>query len=130
MVTGPRTWRSVYVINQALTDVENLAGRLPHYRLTLVHGNANGLDKMIAREARVRGWHIESHPADWERHGKAAGFIRNQEMVDTNPDLALAFLMDCSKKDCKIGDSHISHGTADCIERINKAELTLWEYRT
>lgn len=129
MVTGPRTWRSVYIVNQALTDVETLAGRLPPYRLTLVHGNANGLDKMIAREARMRGWRIESHPADWDRHGKAGGFIRNQEMVDTDPDLCLAFLMDCALPDCKKSKAHITHGTADCIERINKAELTLWEYR-
>ena len=34
---------------------------------------------------------LECYPADWDRHGKAAGPIRNQRMIDTGVDLVVAF---------------------------------------
>lgn len=59
---------------------------------TLIHGDARGADRMAQRWAEERALWIESYPADWESHGKAAGFIRNQQMLDEGkPDLVVAF---------------------------------------
>lgn len=51
----------------------------------LVCGKARGVDtygEWWAKEQRRKGVEIEidSVPADWDAHGKAAGFLRNREM--------------------------------------------------
>lgn len=57
----------------------------------IVHGAARGVDRISEQEAQKLGLLVESHPADWEAHGKAAGFIRNKHMVDLGADLVIAF---------------------------------------
>lgn len=75
-------------------------------RVVLVHGGARGLDSLAATLWSMHGGgSVEAHPADWEKHGKAAGPIRNQEMVNLGADLCLAF---------PLGESR---GTRDCIYR-------------
>jgi len=42
--------------------------------------------------ARIKEVAVQVFPADWETHGKAAGPIRNQRMLDEGrPDLVVAF---------------------------------------
>lgn len=56
-----------------------------HHRLTilkLISGDAPGIDQMTEDYAIDRGYAFEYYPADWDAHGKAAGFIRNQTIVD------------------------------------------------
>jgi len=49
---------------------------------TVLSGMAPGADTHGAKMARENGFAIEEYPADWKAHGKAAGPIRNQQMVD------------------------------------------------
>ena len=37
------------------------------------------------------GIDVNAKPADWKRHGRAAGPIRNGEMLKDRPDLVVAF---------------------------------------
>ena len=48
----------------------------------LLSGKCRGADALGERFAREKGWQIEFHPANWDLHGRAAGPIRNKEMVD------------------------------------------------
>lgn len=48
----------------------------------VLSGMAPGADTHGATEARRHGFTVEEYPADWKTHGKAAGPIRNQQMVD------------------------------------------------
>lgn len=66
---------------------------------------------MAANIASSLGMRVEAHPAQWSVHGRAAGPIRNQAMVDTHPDLTLAFMCDGSR------------GTADCVRRSQAAHI-------
>ena len=75
----------------------------------VVSGGARGADSLARRYA---GEHIAEYlefPADWETHGKAAGFIRNQQIVDAC-DMVLAFWDGKSK------------GTQDTITKAKKAK--------
>ena len=59
--------------------VARTGGQLVH---GLLHGGARGADRAIGRAARQLGWSVEVLPADWRRHGRAAGPIRNRELLE------------------------------------------------
>lgn len=92
LVTGSRTW----------TAATTMRATLAHWRTVypdavLVHGACRGADLIAA--GIWLGWHlpVEPHPADWTRHGRAAGPLRNQHMVDLGADVCLAFIRDYSR---------------------------------
>lgn len=74
---------------------------------TIIQGCASGADSLAREWAINRGFKNEDYPANWDdlEHPKAiikvnkwgkkynynAGFIRNQEMLDSKPDLVIAF---------------------------------------
>lgn len=48
----------------------------------IVSGTANGADNLGEKYAEEKGYPIKSFPADWDTHGKSAGYIRNKEMAE------------------------------------------------
>lgn len=52
---------------------------------------------MAGRIATELGMQVEHHPADWERYGKRAGFVRNAEMVDSGIVRCVAFIKEGSR---------------------------------
>lgn len=56
---------------------------------TVLSGTARGVDRMGERWAENHVRHVERWPADWNRHGKSAGFLRNQDMA-ANADALIA----------------------------------------
>ena len=57
----------------------------------VIHGAARGADEIADGFAREFGMKVTRYPANWFKHGRKAGIIRNVEMLDTKPDLVLAF---------------------------------------
>ena len=47
----------------------------------IISGCANGADKLRIRYAKDNGIEVLEFPADWDKHGKSAGYIRNTEML-------------------------------------------------
>lgn len=88
MVTGSRDWTERGIIRSALTQVSRNPGV---ESVTVVHGAARGADSIAADAAQTLGYAVEAHPADWETYGKAAGVIRNTEMLNSGIDFVLAF---------------------------------------
>lgn len=103
----------------------------------LVHGGARGIDREVSKAFDM---HVRMSPlllatgsqsipfrAEWAKYGKAAGPIRNKEMVDYvvarqkegNEVTCLAFPL----------EPRMPHsGTWDCIDRIREAGLELYIY--
>lgn len=58
----------------------------------VVHGDAKGADSLAKLWAISRDIPVKAYPANWELHGKAAGPVRNKQMLkEENPDVVLAF---------------------------------------
>lgn len=80
----------------------------------LIVGGALGVDTLAADWAAYREVKRETYMADWERHGRAAGPIRNQRMLDEGkPQLVVAF--------------RGGAGTADMVRRARKAGVEVLE---
>ena len=75
------------------TDRAQLYRTLDFYNPSwIISGAARGADTLAADYAKVRKLPLEEYPAEWDKHGKSAGFIRNKEMLDLGkPDKIIAF---------------------------------------
>ncbi len=100
IVCGSRQWANYQTVYDRLA-------LLPPDTV-VVHGAARGADSAAETAADTLGLQVERHPADWNRHGKAAGPIRNTKMAALGADLLIAFWD---------GDSR---GTANMIARAKQ----------
>ena len=48
--------------------------------ICIVSGGARGADTLAKQYAINRGFSYMEFPADWNKYGKSAGYIRNEEM--------------------------------------------------
>jgi len=78
----------------------------------LMHGNARGADGLADEWAAGKVQTATFTPA-WESHGRAAGPLRNQEMLDAGPDLVVAFPG--------------GRGTADMVRRAKTVNVRIIE---
>jgi hypothetical protein len=100
-------------------DYENVKARIPEseFEITeIVSGGATGADALGERYAKEHGIKLRRMPADWAKHGKAAGPIRNREMAQV-ADALIAFW-----------DGE-SRGTKNMIEEAEKRGLRVKVFR-
>lgn len=57
-------------------------GYFKNNKIIIVSGHARGADSLGERYAKERGYELKLFPADWNKYGKSAGYIRNKEMAD------------------------------------------------
>ena len=50
--------------------------------IEIVSGNARGADKLGERYAKEHNLPVKLFSANWDKYGKRAGYLRNQEMAD------------------------------------------------
>jgi|ERR1700692_2223078 len=79
--------------DDALTLESWLGGIHKQHGITLlIEGGAEGADSMARKFAEWAKIPTKTFEADWDRHGTAAGPIRNRQMlVEGRPDLVVAF---------------------------------------
>jgi hypothetical protein len=58
--------------------------------VVIVSGNARGADILGEKYAYIHKHTIDSHPANWDKFGKSAGYKRNEEMAKV-ADALIAF---------------------------------------
>jgi hypothetical protein len=99
---GDRNW----------TDYNKIYAHLSTYPdgSIVIHGCANGADSLSGVAARHIGFRVIEVPANWEKYGRAAGPIRNTEMLRLHPDVVLAFHSNIAA----------SRGTKNCINQAKR----------
>ena len=91
LITGSRYFNDAGLMSAAISDAVSTLRGFGFDRVVLVHGGARGADMLAAHIGKSMGLEIEAHPARWDVYGKAAGPVRNKEMVELGADLVLAF---------------------------------------
>lgn len=86
LVCGGRNYTDKKAVEEALGQLRNELGEF-----IVVEGGARGADRLASDWADSVGFSKETYPANWLKHGRSAGPIRNKEMLDTNPDLVVTF---------------------------------------
>lgn len=107
LVTGSRAWADRAVVEHAL----GVAFGLWRPMVVVQGGCPTGADRMAWEWAWRAGVPCEVWPADWAAHGRAAGPLRNQAMVDAGARYVLAFPLPGSR------------GTEDCVRRAEAAGI-------
>lgn len=127
LICGSRDWNDLnaiaFILDGLWTDWADGYEVVHLDPFVLIEGGANGADACAAWWARNSPHHPRDHtfvheqyPADWPRYGRAAGPIRNQQMLDEGkPDVVWAFK---SRPD--------SRGTDDMISRAKSAGIPVY----
>jgi len=110
LVCGGREYSDQAMLFGAL-DVQAEQSRI----YTIIQGGADGADRLARLWCHSRNVRCENFPADWKRHGRAAGPIRNQQMLDEGkPTMVFAFAG--------------GRGTADMVRRAKAAGIPIAEF--
>ncbi len=112
LIAGTRTYTADILIDAVV------AGLSAQDDLVVIEGEAPGADTLAREAAECLNVTVEPYPAKWDQFGKAAGPIRNKQMLDEGkPDFVLAFL-DRPESESK--------GTANMIKQAQKAGLPVY----
>lgn len=87
--------------------------------MEIVSGTARGADQLGERYAAERGLSIKRFPADWDRDGKSAGYLRNVRMAEY-ADAAIVFWDGVSKGSKHMVDVAKKKGLPVRVVRYNK----------
>lgn len=111
LVCGGRDFRSPAQVFSALDKLHEV-NKFTH----LIHGGATGADTFASEWAKTKPeiTRYVSYP-DWDKHGRAAGPIRNAHMLTWGPELVVAFA----------GGT----GTADMIKQAKAAGVRVLEIK-
>lgn len=101
-VVGSRSYHKPALVREYLAMFKGA-------EVEIVSGGAPGVDTFAERYAKELGFPVKIFLPDWDRYGKGAGFIRNQQIVD-HSDVLAAFWDGSSR------------GTKDSIDKALKAE--------
>ena len=74
IIAGGRTFNDYELMTTSLSN-------LPWTIAEVVSGTARGADRLGEQFARENDIPVTRMPANWNQHGKSAGFIRNEEMA-------------------------------------------------
>ena len=89
IIAGSRDFCDLKLLRNTLANV-------PWNISTIVDGGAKGADLLGFVFAKEFGIPVETYEADWETHGKSAGYIRNKEM-EKQAEKAIVFVKNKSK---------------------------------
>ena len=89
IVAGGRDYSNQNIVNYYIDRVKDVCDSRG-LNLVIVCGMATGADTLGRNYAISNGLEVLEFPADWNKYGKSAGYIRNKEMGDV-ADSAIVF---------------------------------------
>jgi len=100
LICGDRNYKDWIKVQDYLNTIPRTA--------IIIHGGARGADSLAGNLATSLKMKVIKFSAEWDKYGKAAGVLRNQQMLDDgHPDLVVYFHKDIEN----------SKGTKDMVTR-------------
>lgn len=91
LICGGRDFDDWKLFTQAIEKHVGIF-RGPNPDITIIQGGAKGADFLAKVYAKFVGFSQVEYPADWNTYRKAAGMIRNKQMLsEGKPNLVIAF---------------------------------------
>jgi hypothetical protein len=74
IIAGSRNFEDLLKMTEELNDID--------FEITeVISGDARGADRTGEAWAKINNIPIKKMPADWDRYGRSAGYIRNEDMA-------------------------------------------------
>ena len=80
IIAGSRTFQDFHLLETKLKEYMEQK-QLSLAEIEIISGTANGADRLGERFADKYGIPCSQFPANWDKYGKSAGYIRNNEMA-------------------------------------------------
>lgn len=77
IVAGSRDFNNYALLNYKLSTI--LSNQID---VEIVSGTANGADWLGEKYAEANNLKLTLFPADWDKYGKRAGYLRNKQMAE------------------------------------------------
>lgn len=88
IIAGTRSFADYSLLRSACDRYLSQKGQT--HDIIIVSGTARGADRLGEQYAKERGYQVQQFPADWEKNGRAAGYMRNADMANYS-DALIAF---------------------------------------
>lgn len=109
IVAGGRDFTDEKYLEESLDSL-----REEYIDIEIISGHANGTDSLAEEYAKRIGLELKIFPADWQKYGRAAGPIRNRQM--------LQYIREGNLLVVAFWDGQ-SRGTKNMIEQAQKADI-------
>lgn len=112
LVCGSRYFENYELLKKELLKLHDTTGTSGKHKIDcIISGHAKGADSLGERFAEEYNIPTKVYPADWDKYGKAAGPIRNKQMLEEGkPGLVIAFLAPGSRGTQNMIDQSIKAG--------------------
>lgn len=81
IIAGTRTFNDFSLLEKEVCSFVCRHYESENERITVICGMARGADSLGRQLAINNNWKVIEMPADWNKYGKSAGYIRNAEMA-------------------------------------------------
>lgn len=88
IIAGGRDFMDYNLLKEKVNKI--LQEKKVTHKIVIISGCARGADTLGLRYASENAFDVEEYPADWNKYGKKAGYVRNVEMAE-NADALIAF---------------------------------------
>ena len=126
IIAGGRNFNDFNLLRKETNRIIKMivSTKIPKECVTVISGGARGADVLGEKYAEMYGIKLHKIPANWERYGNMAGYIRNREMakfaagIDEEGDRPRGVLI-------AFWDGQ-SHGTKHMIETAKNLKLDVY----
>src|SRR3954466_7019039 len=85
LVCGSRGWGRGWQVRMVYAELDKLKPT------EIISGGARGADRVVEVWAKTNSVPITVFTPNWEKYGRRAGILRNNQLLDTTPALVLDF---------------------------------------